>query len=293
MKPIPIEIERNLKLIIRVIEIELAFRQDSDNPVTVKSLVEVSGMSERSLREWFKLYTGLNISEYINRRKREYGARIFCLFPDTTKQEVADIIGLSTSHALYPFMRRGGILDMNKLRGNQLNNDLVQLPFRQERLLDCILLYTLEETLYKLCADPQYETSHWDKIEQFVKSNFPAALKVADVGFALDKYVENKIEEGIFISGVLYRNLFASKLSKGFREEIGWKNIPGGKYAVFTFMGDYDGLSSFYQSVIFTILQSHDLKMVKSSLIMEKYINSPVDTPTEELITEIWVPIVS
>lgn len=54
MNTIPPEIEKNLKLIIRTIEIELAFRQkDLDktiNTVSVKSLVEISGMSELAFR---------------------------------------------------------------------------------------------------------------------------------------------------------------------------------------------------------------------------------------------------
>ena len=141
MKTIPIEVEKNLKLIIRIIEIELAFRQkDLDktiNPVSVKSLVEISGMSERSLRDWFKEYKGICISEYVKKRQTEYGARIFRLFPNATKKEVADILGLSSSQSLYPFMKRGGIRKIDELRSEPMNADLAHLSFRQERLPEC------------------------------------------------------------------------------------------------------------------------------------------------------------
>lgn len=297
MKTVPIEIEKNLKLVIRFIELELAFRKkvfnDTENSVLVKSLVEVSGMSERSLRDWFKNYKGINISEYIKQRQREYGARIFRLFPDTTKQEVANIIGLATSQSLYPFMKRGGIENLDLLKGTPILADLYEIPYRLERIPECILFYTFDETPYNICAEPNYETLHWGKIEEFVKDNFPESVKVGDVGFAIDRYVENKLEEGVFIAGILYSNLRAPKFYKGFKDEIGWKIIPYNKYAVFTFKGSYEGLSSFYQSAIYTISQCDEIQMEKSLLIMEKYLNSPVDTPTEELITEIWVPIVN
>ena len=297
MKTIPIEVEKNLKLIIRIIEIELAFRQkDLDktiNPVSVKSLVEISGMSERSLRDWFKEYKGISISEYIKKRQIEYGARIFRLFPNATKKEVADILGLSSSQSLYPFMKRGGIMDMDELRGKPMSTDLIHLSFRLEKLSESLMFYNLEETNYEICAVPEYEASHWDKIEEFVKSNFPMATKVGDVGFAIDRYVENKIDEGIFISGILYRNLDEPKSSRGLRDDISWRKIPSGRYAVFTHKGMYDSLSSFYQSVLYALSRQDRYLIEKSLLIMEKYVNSPVDTPTEELITEIWVPIVS
>ena len=295
MKTVPIEIEKNLKLIIRIIEIELAFRQkDLDktiNPISVKSLVEKSGMSERSLREWFKEYKGSSISEYVKKRQIEYGARIFRLFPNTTKKEVADILGLSSSQSLYPFMKRGGIMKIDELRSVPMNTDLAQLSFRQEILPECLMFYNLDETDYEICSDPDYESSHWDKIESFVKENFPLAVKIGDVGFAIDKYVENKIDEGIFISGILYRNVDEPKSYRGLRDDIGWRKIPSGRYAVFTHKGSYGSLSSFYHLVIHTLSQQDRYLIEKSLLIMEKYLNSPVDTPPEELITEIWVPV--
>ena len=297
MKTIPIEVERKLKLVIRVIEIELAFRQKNldkaINPISVKSLVEICGMSERSLREWFKIYKGIKISEYIQKRQIEYGARIFRLFPNATKKEVVDTLGLSSSQSLYPFMKRRGIVDMDKLRGEPMKRNLASLSFRQERLPECLMFYNLEETDYEICVLPDYEYSHWDKIEDFVNNNFPMATKVGDVGFAIDKYVENKIDEGIFISGILYRNIDEPKSYRGLRDDIGCRKISSWRYAVFTHKGSYDCLSSFYQSVLHTLSQQDRFQIEKSLMIMEKYLNSPVDTPPEELITEIWVPIIS
>ena len=117
------------------------------------------------------------------------------------------------------------------------------------------------------------------------------ATKVGDVGFAIDRYVENKIDEGIFISGILYRNLDEPKSYRVLRDDIGCRKIPSGRYAVFTHKGSYGSLSSFYQSILYTLSQQDRYLIEKSLLIMEKYLNSPVDTPLQELITEIWVPV--
>ena len=292
MKNIPAEVERNLKLVIREIELDLAFN-NSNNLLSVKSLVEISGMSERSLRNWFKEYKGMSISGYIKKRQTDYGARILRLFPKSTKKEVADKIGLATSQSLYPFMKRCGIENIDGLKGMPILKELSLLPCRKERLSECVMFYIFDEALYNECAKPEYESSHWDKIEKFVKDSFPDSVKVGDVGFAIDRYVENKIEEGVFVSGILYRNVSPQKFSKGFRGEIGLQIIPGNKYAVFTYEGSYDGLSPFYQSVVYTIFQRDDIQVDKSLLIMEKYLNSPVDTLAEELITELWVPVIS
>lgn len=298
MAVVPIEIENSLKIVIRQIEIELAFKaeivNDEDKPLSILNLTKMACMSERSLREWFKKYTGYNIKDYIKKRKTEYTARIFRLFPETSKSEVANLIGLSSSFALYPFMKRGGIKNMDELRIPLSDYDCKILSFREERLPDCIMFYKLDETLYEDCVTAEFENIHWNKIEKFVENYFPQANKKGDIGFAVDRYINGKTEEGFFISGILYENVPVVKLNKIYRkEEIGWRIIPGSRYLVFNYKGDYSGLSPFYNSIFYTLTQHKRRKIDKASLIMEKYLNSPVDTPREELITELWVPVVN
>ena len=59
---------------------------------------------------------------------------------------------------------------------------------------------------------------------------------------------------------------------------------------LFSYKGNYDGLAPFYDKVIATVNKS-DLNIDLATPYMEKYLNSPTDTPVEELITELWVAL--
>ncbi|MDE7386690.1 MAG: AraC family transcriptional regulator [Muribaculaceae bacterium] len=297
MAYIPVYIEGKLKAVIRRIEEAAAFDgvmdENFNDSTSLKTLVRLSGMSERSLREWFKIYTGLSISRYANKRRIEYAARIFRLFPETSKSEVSEFIGLNSSHALYPFMKRNGVVDIDGLRNYYNSADFSPLNFRFDYLPDCIMFYTLDKVHYDECSTVEFEMGHWNIIERYINERFPKATKIGDVGFAIDRYVENKPDGGIFISGIISENIAKSKLSDNMIGDIGWRKFIGHKYVVFTHKGDYKRLSDFYSSSLHTLLNRTDIQIEKSILIMEKYLNSPIDTPTEELITEIWIPIIS
>lgn len=297
MTVIPTDIEKKLKAVIRRIEIAAAFDSiEKDNfrdSTSLSSLAKISGLSERSLRNWFKNYTGQTISQYRRTRRIEYAARLFRLFSSTSKSEVSQIIGLNSSNALYPYMRKNGINDIDRLRTIYESHDFTPMNFRFDQLPDCMMFYTQNDLKYDQCSEIEFESKNWDIIEYFINKNIPEAVKLGDVGFAIDRYSENKFEEGIFISGILYKNINRIHISKDLIGDIGWTTIPNQKYAVFTHIGNYNELSDFYISAIQTLQQKSDIQIKKSLLIMEKYLNSPVDTPTENLDTEIWVPIIS
>lgn len=297
MSVIPVDILNKLKAVIRKIEMAAAF--DGQEPhvfnelTSLNSLTRVAGMSERSLRDWFKILTGESVSKYASRRRTEYAARIFRLFPNASNSEVSRIIGLSNTPALYPFMKKQGIDKIDMLKSSFNTSEFNIMVYRFERLPECILFYTLEDVSYGECSSAEFEIENWDRIEKYIKERFSTVTKIGDVGFAIDKYMENKLEEGLFISGVIYKNIPTVCLPKDLIGDIGWRGLPSRKYAVFTHKGDYKYLSEVYYSALYTLHQKQNIQIEKSLLIMEKYLNSPLDTPTEELMTEIWVPIVS
>lgn len=295
MTDIPIQIEHRLKAVLRRIEESAAFDgvmgKNFQDSISLKTLVRLSGMSERSLRDWFKLYTGESISRYSGKRRAEYAARIFHLFPETSKSMVSHIIGLNSSQAIYPFMRKHGAADFDRLKASYNSAESPFLSFRVEYLPNSIMFYTQNKVLYEECSSAEFEMKNWDIIDEFIQRKYPEAKKISYVGFAIDKYIENKEDEGIFISGILCNNISNTKLSCNMIGEIGWRSVPRQKYAVFSYSGGYEGLSGFYMSSLQTLLRKGDIKIDKSLLIMEKYLNSPIDTPTEELITEIFIPI--
>ncbi|HNZ42920.1 MAG TPA: GyrI-like domain-containing protein [Bacteroidales bacterium] len=73
--------------------------------------------------------------------------------------------------------------------------------------------------------------------------------------------------------------------------KIGNKTLDRGKYAVFTHKGPYKTLEKTYDQ-IFGPWLSGTKEQLADLPVLEKYLNDPFDTKAEDLITEIYVPIV-
>lgn len=147
MKLIPEDILYKLKAVIRRVEVAATFdgigNEDFYAATSVVRLAKISGMSERSLRDYFKLYTGQSLVRYTSARRAEYAARIFRLFPMTSKTEAARVVGFNCPNGIYGLMRKNGIDNIDLLQ-NDVQEFTELLPFRIERLTECVMFYRLE-----------------------------------------------------------------------------------------------------------------------------------------------------
>ena len=294
MELIPKDIEKKLQVVLRHIEESAAFDgicgKDFNDATSVSSLAHASGLSVRSLREYFKAYTGQSLVNYVSQRRAEYAARIFRLYPAVSKAQAAYSLGFNCPNGIYRLMRKNGVANIDSLRSMIVNDSAIHLPFRKEYMSECLLFYKQLETHYDECSTYEFEVNNWDKIEAFVLTRHPKAKASGYVGFAIDRYISDDKYSGTFISGILFQGIHSSELNKIIPGSIGWRLIPVRKYAVFTHKGNYDGLTSFYDEVITTINNS-DLNIDIATPYMEKYLNSPTETAAEELITELWVAL--
>ncbi len=72
---------------------------------------------------------------------------------------------------------------------------------------------------------------------------------------------------------------------------VGSKIIDGGKYAVFTHKGSYKTLDDTYD-LIFGPWLADNKEKLDDRPVLEKYLNDPDETKEEDLLTEIYVPLV-
>ena len=72
--------------------------------------------------------------------------------------------------------------------------------------------------------------------------------------------------------------------------EFSNKTIAGGKYLCFLYKGDYQNLDLVYNQIFrdWVIKMDYDLR---EEPVFEQYINNKEITPTEDLLTEIFIPI--
>ena len=74
--------------------------------------------------------------------------------------------------------------------------------------------------------------------------------------------------------------------------EIRIQELPGGEYAVIAHRGPYAGLPDAYRWIFREWLPA-SRRQLRSGPCFEIYVNDPTTTPPEDLITEIYIPLVS
>jgi AraC family transcriptional regulator len=70
-----------------------------------------------------------------------------------------------------------------------------------------------------------------------------------------------------------------------------WCAIEGGRYAVLRYKGTYDALPDIYHWLFSTWLPQSGF-VRRDAPPFEEYINSPVNTAPEDLLTDIYIPLV-
>lgn len=277
------EIVLKLCDLLRYIETQLAKDWSVDNIndyLSIVALAKRMNMSVRSLTSYFKLYSGESLGKYIASRRAEYAARVFRLFPRISTAEVSRLNGFFNPPALYLFLKKYGVYKPSDLRKpTQLN---IHLEFRKEIHETSYMVFKLRHGQYNDCNSIEFEENNWQLIENSISDATPSSY----VGIAIDNYLEDDENSGAFMAGVIYDHKIV-KVPK----EFGVRIINRGQYAVFTHKGSYSLLSEFYNSVIAFLQNTTELDVELGMPIFEKYLNSPTDTPAEELITELWIPI--
>lgn len=72
--------------------------------------------------------------------------------------------------------------------------------------------------------------------------------------------------------------------------DIGYKEIPAGRYATFLYKGSYDNLHAVYDTIYGKLLPEMECTM-RDEASAERYLNDPANTAPEDLLTEICIPV--
>ena len=69
------------------------------------------------------------------------------------------------------------------------------------------------------------------------------------------------------------------------------QEIPGGRYVKTTHQGPYTKLNETYSSLFGQWMPAHDIEPAAGKPSLEFYLNDPNETPEEQLLTDIYVPL--
>ncbi|WP_099464383.1 AraC family transcriptional regulator [Parabacteroides provencensis] len=72
--------------------------------------------------------------------------------------------------------------------------------------------------------------------------------------------------------------------------DIGFKQLPAGRYASFIYKGPYEHLQAVYDTIYGKYLPEMECTL-RNEASAERYLNDPCSTAPEDLLTEIYIPV--
>lgn len=72
--------------------------------------------------------------------------------------------------------------------------------------------------------------------------------------------------------------------------DVGFKQLPAGRYAVFSYKGSYEYLQAVYDTIYAKLIPEMECTL-RDEASAERYMNDPANTAPEELLTEIYIPV--
>ena len=250
-------------------------------------LAKIACMSPRNFQLYFKSYFKEPFGEYIDRIRREFALQLI-QEGQFTHAEIAERIGYANDTALYNVFKRKYQYTPSDYKEQVAQNKKVitdKIGSRIEFLKEIPVIFLSYIGDYDNLSTSFFEEDSWDKLYDFALCHDILAEKEEYWGICYDNREITDSEKCRFYACLTISNLIPRKIA----DEIKCMTIPSSRYAVFTHIGAYQDLDHFYDIAIQSIPLEYTLS---DNLILERYLNSPTDTPESELITELWIPIV-
>lgn len=276
----------------RIAKVKAYINSNLSESLNIKTLAGVAYISEYHFHRIFRAFTGEPLMSYIIRLRIESAAMLL-ITSDKSITEIAEKTGFELASSFNKaFKKRFGMSPgaFRKTMDNATHyhpkiNKLKKQQFM--KLQAEIRNINATKLIYAECTGPYHLSAEaaWNKV----------------CGWAGPKGLMNQTTEFIGISlddphltdadKLRYHACLTIDKAVETSGDVLQKEIAEGKYAVFTVKGSYDLLQSAYD-YIFGKWLSKGEHSLREEPAFEKYLNSPEEVPEDELLTEIWIPIV-
>ncbi|MCB0494868.1 MAG: AraC family transcriptional regulator [Cyclobacteriaceae bacterium] len=256
----------------------------------LKELAEVGHFSPFHFHRILSAFLGEPLGAYIKRKRLEKGAHLL-LFSNSSVTDISIAVGYETLSSFSAAFSKHFHLSPSEYR---LQHESLK-PFENMEtptkinfdFLPIIKSIPPTRVAFVRAFGPYGSESTgkaWNTLMHFADKNGLLRKETQLLGISYDNpeiVKENKCEYNACIS-----------LEKDIRPEgeVGIKELKGGKYAVFTYKGSYTHFPVVYGLIFKEWLLKSDHEL-RDNEVFDHYVNSPNDTGTEELITEIYLPI--
>ncbi len=259
-----------------------------NNEMDLKELAEISNFSEYHFHRIFKAIIGESIGAFVVRMRVETAARLL-RYTTLSVQDIAYNVGYGAPSSLTKVFRQFYNISPTDYRNNKSYRIMKPLQTSSDIKLKDPKVVELEpkKAIY-VRLQGNYQTIDYggafSKLWSFVKENklFTAGIEHLTMGHD-DPHVTDSDKLITDVCLVIHKDVSP-------RGEIGVRDVAGGKFLVFTYVGPYDNLFNVFDTIYRWIPENgYELRMEQG---FEKYLNHPGKTTPDKLKTEIYIPII-
>jgi AraC family transcriptional regulator len=255
-------------------------KKHSDENPDIETLAGIACLSPFHFHRVFKSVIGENIGEFRLRLRMEYVAEKLNK-PNVKLEDLAIETGYNGVQALSKAFRKYYGVSPSVYRHSDKKYSFETGSFGfpvlkpeiiRTRHINIICSAVLHEKI-----SPENFQLEWNALLQFVHKTGLSLSGSEAIG------VSNN--DGFYYIGYIIDKPIFTDMEPYFT-----KTLEAGLYAVFTLNGSYKKFSGFYKTILFDWLPASGYSLRKGSCF-EKYINNPMETEEDKLITEIYLPI--
>lgn len=275
---------RRINLIVEYVSLHF------DEKIDLGRLAEMAGFSPYHFHRIVRAYLGEPIGAFILRKRLETAAQLL-RYSDLSVLDIAYRVGYEVPSSLSKGFRqyygvspiryrndKNIILMKNEKRPSAVSPDAPRMAVLEPRQAVYVRLSGLYEEMDYAGA--------WSRLWTYVQKH-----RLVEAGSCPDYIAVYHDDPQVTPSDKLRTDICLTVDREADPQgEIGVKEIPGGRYAVFLHRGPYSGLSAVYDGIYAQWLPGSGCRL-RTSPGLERYLNDPEHTSPEDLLTEIYVPV--
>lgn len=263
--------------------------------INLNKLAEMSGFSSYHFHRIMRAFLREPIGTYIIRMRVETAARLL-RYSDMSIGDIAYRIGYNVPSSLSKVFRQFYGISPNDYRNNK--EHVIMKPLEINPSLNVsveVKELAPKQVIYIRLSGEYMKLNYceaWQRLFTYMyqENLLPDNAKEGcppGIEFICVYHDDPKVTANENLRTDVCLTLLKPAQPKG---EVGVREIPGGKYAIFRYQGPYSNLSAVYDTIYGHWLPESSYK-VRDSRGFENYINNPENTRPEDLITEICIPI--
>ena len=255
--------------------------------IDLKSLAAISHFSPFYFHRVMKAFLGEPIGTFIVRTRTEAAARLL-RYSDTPIADIAYRVGYSSPSSLSKIFRQLYGISPTEYRNNKEFVIMKPAIIRPELELKGEIKEVPARNVIYIRLFGDYKQNDyggtWGRLMQFVQEH---KLPLNEMSPLCIYHDDPKVTSAEKLRTDVCMILPVAVTPKG---DVGFKTLAAGRHAVFTYKGSYDDLQAVYDTIYGKCLPEMECTL-RDEASAERYLNNPMDTAPEDLLTEIYIPV--